>query len=266
MRPPENSPTSLESISLWSSRRFALPQKLQNDDFRSRFLRRGRRQQIFSGGGGRKKWIKHGNSPFFNGKSDTDSAERRVQASWCHSGSLGRTFRSRADDRCCDNQSVASLISHAQRSHLTPPQEVQLFFFFFFFISLILFFLILEAMFCSAAQKHAAVFSLPVIRPFCLWPHYDKSPSCLRRRQLARRAQTTTAGKNTQRTQPHVLHKFFFFNCNLMLFFFFFICSLWANPNTSKQSFYLWLFSFYHLIWTRSFFSSATCLFTSGGK
>lgn len=81
-------------------------------------------------------------------------------------------------------------------------------------------------MFCSAAQKHTAVFSLPVIRPFCLWPHYDKSPSCLRRRQLARRAQTTTAGKNTQRTRPHVLHKFFFFNCNLMHFFFFYLFSL----------------------------------------
>lgn len=78
---------------------------------------------------------------FFNGKSDADSAERRVQASWCHSGSLGKTFRSRADDdRCCDNQSVASLISHARRSHLTPPQEVQLFIIIFFYLSRSFFF------------------------------------------------------------------------------------------------------------------------------
>lgn len=93
-----------------------------------------------------------------------------------------------------------------------------------FYLSLsifIFFFLILEAMACSPAQKlHAAVFSLLVIRSFCLWPHYDKSPSCLlRRHQLARWAQTTTAGKHTQRTRPHVLHQFFFFKCNLMLFF-----------------------------------------------
>lgn len=157
MRPPENSPTSLESISLWSSRRFALPQKLQNYDFRVKISEEGEKAANFFSGGGRKKWIKHGNSPFFNGKSDTDSAERRVQASWCHNGSLGRTFRSRADDRCCDNQSVASLISHAQRSHLTPPQEVQLFFSFFFYLSHSFFFNSWSDVLLRCPKAHSSV-------------------------------------------------------------------------------------------------------------